>query len=90
MEQKILPYEDFKYEDFEVGIDDVTINYVQKEDCTESEEEPQVLTLSTRNNGVGRFINIKTNNWSIENGETLLQIIKDFEIRAGLTKNAEN
>lgn len=81
---KLLPYEDFHYEDEQIGIDEVSVQYVQKEDCTESTEEPQVLIISSRNNGVGRFINIKTNNWSIEDIDEFVKVLKDFKRRASL------
>lgn len=74
------------YGDYEVCIDDVSITYVQTGDCTEDRDACQDLTLTARNNGVARFINIKTgdNGWSIDSVETLKQIIQDFERRACL------
>lgn len=81
---EIKSYEDFKFEDNKVGIDDVSITYLQNSDCTENEDDVQSITVSCRNNGVARFINIKTENWSLENAEEMLAILKDFEKRAGL------
>ena len=81
---EIKPYENFHFEDNEVGIDDVSITYLQGSDCTENEDETQSITISCRNNGVARFLNIKTENWSLENTEEMLAILKDFEKRAGL------
>lgn len=81
---KILSYEEFSYGDFEIAVDDVSVQYVQKEDCTENTDEPQVLTLSCRNNGCARFINIKTDNWSIENIDEFVKLLKDFKRRASL------
>lgn len=81
---KILPYENFHYEDEQIGVDDVSIQYVQKEDCTEDTDEPQVLIISSRNNGCARFINIKTNNWSIEDIDEFVKVLKDFKRRASL------
>ena len=68
-----------------VYVDDVTVTYCQPGDCTEDDDIVQTLILSTRNNGMARFINIKTDNWSVENAEELKNIITDFEKRAGLT-----
>lgn len=84
--QKIVPFEEMNYEDYEVCIDDVSITYVQTGDCTEDRDSCQDLTLTARNNGVTRFINIKTgdNGWSIDSVEALKQIIQDFEKRACL------
>lgn len=81
---EIKPYENFHFEDNEVGIDDVSITYLQGSDCTENEDETQSITISCRNNGVARFLNIKTENWSLENAEEMLALLKDFEKRAGL------
>ena len=73
------------YEGEIVLMDEMTCTYLQEADCTESNrEEPQVLTLSTRDGGGGKFINIKTESWSI-NGDNLeddlIPLIKDFKHR---------
>ena len=81
---EIKSYEDFKFEDNKIGIDDVSITYLQNSDCTENEDDVQSITISCRNNGVARFLNIKTENWSLENAEEILALLKDFEKRAGL------
>ena len=81
---EIKAYEDFKFEDGHIGIDDVSITYLQNSDCTEEDENVQSITISTRNNGVGRFVNIKTENWSFDDINELEELIKDFKQRAGL------
>lgn len=81
---EIKSYENFKFEDNKIGIDDVSITYLQNSDCTESKDETQSITISCRNNGVTRFLNIKTENWSLENAEEMLALLKDFEKRAEL------
>jgi hypothetical protein len=83
---EIKPYEKFAFEDGNVGIDKVTVSYLQNSDSSgdDGEENVQKLILTTRNNGVARFINIKTDSWSIDNADELIQIIKDFEKRAEL------
>ena len=81
---EIKAYEGFKFEDEFVGIDDVSVTYLQNSDCTEEDENVQSITISTRNNGIGRFINIKTENWSIGDISELEELIKDFKQRAGL------
>ena len=69
--------------DNQVLVDSVSITYYQPPDCTENDEsEPQLLTISTRDNGCENFINIKTTNWSINEPEDLLKIIEDFKNRA--------
>ena len=66
-----------------VGIDEIAINYVQNGDCTETDDVQQI-TISARNNGLARFINIKTDSWSIESEEELINLIQDFKKRAEL------
>ena len=82
----IKSYEDFHFDNNVIGVDDVSITYEQNSDSSgeDGEETVQCITLSTRNNGVARFINIKTESWSIDKVDELIEIIKDFEKRAGL------
>lgn len=64
--------------DNEVLLSDASITYVQNGDCTESSDDVQSLTISTRNNGIANFLNIKTESWSIDNIKEIEIIIKDF------------
>ena len=83
---EIKSYEDFKFEDELVGVDDVSITYLQNSDCSgeDGNEDVQSITMSTRNNGCSRFINIKTDSWSISNIDELIKLIEDFKKRAEL------
>ena len=83
---EIKAYEDFKFEDEFVGIDDVSVTYLQNSDCSgeDGKEDVQSITMSTRNNGMARFINIKTDSWSIGDVSELIKLIEDFKQRAGL------
>lgn len=83
---EIKAYEDFKFEDELIGIDDVSITYLQNADCSgeDDKEDVQSITISTRNNGCARFINIKTESWSIENIDELVKLLEDFKKRAEL------
>lgn len=89
---KVVPYEKAKFEDNEICVDDVVVRYMQGPDCTEDQEgEPQIITLSTRNNGCARFINIKTDNWSIDPfSDDLEVIIKDFCKRVSLERDEKD
>ena len=82
----IKSYEDFHFDDNVIGVDDVSITYEQNSDSSgdDGEETVQSITLSTRNNGVARFINIKTESWSIDDVNELIEIVNDFKKRAGL------
>ena len=67
-----------------VLLDEVSITYTQEPDCTEDKDSDyQRLTISTRDNGVAKFLNIKTDNWSIDNAQDLVDVIKDFCKRIG-------
>lgn len=81
-EIKILPIEEMEYGNYEIAVDDVSVQYVQTSDCTEEDGGTQTITISTRNNGVARFLNIKTGEegWSFCNKE-LEQLIEDFKKR---------
>lgn len=83
---EIKAYEDFKFEDELVGIDDVSITYLQNSDCSgeDGKEDVQSITISTRNNGCARFINIKTESWSISDIDELVKLLEDFKKRSGL------
>lgn len=78
----IKSYENFKFEENEIGMDDVSISYLQQADCTQDQDETNEITLSTANNGVARFIVIKTERWSIDDIDSLVELIKDFKKRA--------
>ena len=83
---KFLPFEEMKYGDYEVAVDDVSVQYVQASDCTEEEDGTQTITISTRNNGVSRFLHLKTGSegWSFSDIEELEALIEDFKKRCYL------
>lgn len=86
MKTNIEPFEKFGFEDNKIGIDNVSITYLQNSDCS-GDDEPetvQQITLSTRNNGISRFVNIKTDSWSIDDSYSITDIIEDFKKRAEL------
>ena len=68
----------------QVLLDEIVCKYIQEADCTEDREEPQEIILSSRDGGGGKFINIKTESWSIcgDNLEDdLIPLINDFKKR---------
>lgn len=93
MEIVIKSFEDMdftKETDGKVYVDDVSVTYCQDGDCTEDRDNVQTLTVSSRNNGVARFINLKTDNWSISDIDEMKSIIDDFKKRAGITDKEFN
>lgn len=75
-------------DDNQVLLDSITCTYIQNPDNTESrdndEDVCQELILSTRDGGGGKYINIKTNSWSINSPEDFLTILNDFKNRCGI------
>ena len=69
----------------QVLLAEITCKYYQNPDCTEdSEADPQEITISSRDNGVAKFINIKTDNWSINGNnleDDLIPLLEDFKHR---------
>ena len=71
-------------DDEQVLLDEAIITYVQNPDCTEDRDgDWQKLTLSIRDNGVEKFLNINTNNLSFDDADSLCEIIKDYCKRIG-------
>ena len=68
----------------EVLLDKITCTYIQENDCTESSDEVQEITLSTRDGGGGKFLNISTKSWSISNAEELITLINNFKEKVDL------
>lgn len=68
----------------QVLLDEITCKYVQDADCTENQDESQEIILSSRDGGGGKFINIKTESWSItgDNFEKeIIPLLNDFKKR---------
>ena len=93
----IVPYEEAtlnengEWNDETVVIDEVSIEYLQNTDCSgnDGNEEVQALKITARNNGVERFLNIKTDSWSIDSADELKDIIEDFKHRSGIYTEKE-
>ena len=71
------------YEGETILLDEITCTYLQEPDCTESrDDEPQAITISSRDGGGGKFLNIKTDGWSVDtNLESLTVVLEDFKKR---------
>ena len=93
----IVPYEEAtlnengEWNDETVVINEVSIEYLQNADCSgdDGNEDVQVLKITARNNGVERFLNIKTDSWSIDGVDELKAIIEDFKHRSGIYTEKE-
>ena len=68
----------------QVLLTEITCKYLQEADCTENQDEPQEIILSSRDGGGGKFINIQTKSWSITGDDfekELVPLFKDFKKR---------
>lgn len=68
----------------QVLLGEVICKYVQENDCTENRDDVQEIIISSRDGGGGKFINFKTESWSITGDnfeEELLPLFKDFKKR---------
>ena len=68
----------------QVLLDEVTCKYVQNPDNTEDQDDCQEIIISSRDGGGGKYINFKTDSWSITGDnleEELLPLFQDFKKR---------
>lgn len=68
----------------QVLLDEVTCKYVQNPDNTEDQDDCQEIIISSRDGGGGKYINFKTESWSITGDnleEELLPLFQDFKKR---------
>lgn len=68
----------------QVLLDEITCKYLQEADCTENQDEPQEIILSSRDGGGGKFINIQTKSWSITGNDfekEIIPLLNDFKAR---------
>lgn len=89
MKQNFIPFEKIKFKDNEICVDDVSVTYSQNADNSGLDKDgeddlAQEIIISTRNNGLARYINIKTKSWSISNIDEIIQLLEDFKKRAFL------
>lgn len=74
----------------QILLDSITMTYIQESDCTESSDNYQEVTISTRDGGGGKFLHIKTEGWSITDVDELKDVINDFYNRIGLNESSNN
>ena len=68
----------------QILLDEVTCKYIQEADCTEDQDEPQEIIISSRDGGGGKFINIQTKSWSITGDDfekEIIPLLNDFKKR---------
>lgn len=62
----------------DILLESISCTFIQEADCTEDRDTPQEITISTRDGGGGKFINIKTDSWSMSSEKDLDELIKYF------------
>ena len=68
----------------QVLLDEVVCKYLQNPDNTENQDDIQELIISSRDGGGGKYINFKTESWSITGDDfekELIPLFKDFKKR---------
>lgn len=68
----------------QILLEEITCKYLQDADCTEDQDEPQEIILSSRDGGGGKFINIQTKSWSITGDDfekEIIPLLNDFKAR---------
>ena len=68
----------------QVLLEKITCKYLQDADCTEDQDEPQEIIISSRDGGGGKFINIQTKSWSITGDDfekEIIPLLRDFKHR---------
>lgn len=74
----------FPPDNVSVALSEMKVEYTQSLDCCQPEKDHpdccQILTITTDDDGGGKFIRIKTGEagWSISNVEELVGILNDF------------
>lgn len=73
-----------KEEKDQVLLEQVTCKYCQNGDNTEDSDYVQEIVISSRDGGGGKYINFKTESWSITGDnfeEELIPLFEDFKKR---------
>lgn len=68
----------------QVLLEEVTCKYYQNGDNTENSDYVQEIVISSRDGGGGKYINFKTESWSITGDnfeEELIPLFEDFKKR---------
>ena len=68
----------------QILLEEITCKYLQDADCTEDQDEPQEIIISSRDGGGGKFINIQTKSWSITGDDfekEIIPLLRDFKHR---------
>ena len=72
----------------DILLESISCTYIQEPDCSESRDaDYQKIIISTRDEGGGKFLNIKTDNWSITDENELVYLINNFKSRMNYESN---
>jgi len=80
----VTDFNEFDYNGEDIFLEEISMKYCQNPDCTENRDgDMQEMIISTRDGGGGKFLNIKTDNWSVSGIDDLKLLIGDFNKRIG-------
>lgn len=66
-----------------ITLEEVKVTYTQDNDCTQDNDDCQVLTLEAVDGGGGMFYRMTTNQkgWSFDKIDSLIEVLKTLKIR---------
>ena len=64
-----------------ITLEEVKVTYTQDTDCTQDNDDCQVLTLEAVDGGGGMFYRMTTNQkgWSFDKIDSLIEVLKNFK-----------
>ena len=64
-----------------ITLEEVKVTYTQDNDCTQNNDDCQVLTLEAVDGGGGMFYRMTTNQkgWSFDKIDSLIEVLKNFK-----------
>ena len=64
-----------------ITLEEVKVTYTQDNDCTQDNDDCQVLTLEAVDGGGGMFYRMTTNQkgWSFDKIDSLIEVLKNFK-----------
>ena len=73
-----------------ITLEEVKVTYTQDNDCTQDNDDCQVLTLEAVDGGGGMFYRMTTNQkgWSFDKIDSLIEVLKNFKdkVNSGISE----
>ena len=74
-----------------ITLEEVKVTYTQDNDCTQDNDDCQVLTLEAVDGGGGMFYRMTTNQkgWSFDKIDSLIEVLKNFKDKVNYVISGE-